>query len=127
MDQSRGCDACDAGAVKGDPPFGRLDESENRAEQRGLAGGVGADQRVTIPWPNEGRDAAQNQEAAVAGMQVLDLQHLSSRPEIEVEDTLVTADLGRCAVGDDPALMQNDDPMAEAEYDLRLMLDENEG
>ena len=107
----------------------RLDAGE-AAEQRGLAGAVGADDGDDLAGVDREVDAVQHLDAAVAGAQALDVKHGRPpvrRAEVGLDDLGVAADDRGLALGDLLAVVEDDDVVRDAHDHLHVVLHEEDG
>src|SRR5690606_41109954 len=65
-------------AVEDDRPAARLQDAGDGADQRGLAGAVGADERDDLAGADLEADAVERLRVAVEHRQVADRQHVSA-------------------------------------------------
>ena len=86
------------------------------ADQRGLAGAVGADDGDDLALRDLERDAVERLGVAVEEVEILDREHQprASVAEIDIEHGRVAHDLCRRALGDDLAVVQHHDCCASA-------------
>ena len=105
----------------------RLDAGE-AAQQRGLAGAVGADDGDDLAGVDREVDAVQHLDAAVAGAQALDVKHgRPPVPEVGLDDLGVAADDRGLALGDLLAVVEDDDVVRDAHDHLHVVLHEQDG
>ena len=126
-----GRQAADLAAGEADRAGPRRRQPHDRAHGGGLAHAVAAHQRHHLAGRDGERQAEQHLAQAVAGLDVVDLEQLSTGrlllAEIGRPHLGVGADVGGRARGDHPAIDQHGDAVGEREHRLHVVLDQQDG
>ena len=111
----------------------------DRAQCRGLARPVGADERDALAFVDGQRHALERLDVAVEGMDLVDLeQRHQTAPsdacgravllaEVGLDHARVVAHRRRVALGDLLAVVEHRDLLGDAHHDLHVVLDEQDG
>ena len=112
-------------AVEHDAPAGERVLAGDGAQQRRLAGAVGADQGDRLALADGEADAAHGGQQAVARLETLDRQqrHPGASAEIGFDHRRVGHHLVGRAVGDDAAGVHADQALGDAQQDMDDVLD----
>src|SRR6185437_6692456 len=123
--------AGDLPTIEADRTAARPLHAEDGADERALAGAVGADDGDDLAFGDVERNAVERLRVAVEEVDVAQLEHLS-RPrrrvaEIAFEDLRIARHLLGCAFADLLPVMQHDDVMRKRHHGPHHMLGEQNG
>ena len=105
---------------------GRLD-ARDRAQQRGLARAVGADQRHQFAAAHVQADPGQRGDAAVAAVQAVDFKHCAaSVPQVRLDHARVAGDFGRRALGELAAVVEHEHVVRHFHHQPHVVLDQHD-
>ena len=110
-------------------PCARRREAGDRAQRRGLARAVRADQRDDLALLDLERDALERGDVAVVGVDVVELEQrhqLALLSEVGLDHAVVRPDLVRLALGDLLAVVEHPDVLGHAHDDLHVVLDQED-
>ena len=99
-------------------------QSRQRAQQRRLAGAVGAEQGNHLAGRDLDIDAMQHADLAVAGFQRACTESRGSAAEVSTDHLLVNANLGRGAGGQRAPEIEHGDLIADVEDQVGMVLDQ---
>ena len=111
---------------KRDRAVGRPQEPGDRAQGRRLARAVRADQRDQLALRDRQRHALEGADVAVADVACRRAQACARLAEVGGDDVRVGPDGRRVALGDEPAVVQDLDPVAQVHHQRDVVRDEDD-